>query len=228
MTMNPHLADVQAAPVRPLVASVDPVPMPLPPTVAAAPSDAETATAGALLKRAFDFFKDDHNAEAAATFRAALATGNLNDAGRALAYWHIYLSEQSQGRANQGIDALASFVVVAQDVLSIREQLRYAEDDSGDFVDRFDLKRRLSRARAILSAAWAGQTGAFGRSAEQPVLVHNSAERDFFLQMMPPCGHPHGRRVATRQEDRVQQVDLSCVGETNQASYYFQTVEDSE
>lgn len=211
-----------------MVASMESAPLPaLDPTQAKPAADSDdAASAGALLKRAFDYFKQDKNAMAAATFRAAVNTGNLNDAGRALAYWHIYVAEESIGDTDRGVDALASFVVVAQDVIEMREQMRYAEDDSGDFVDRFDLKRRLTRARAMMSVAWAAHANEFGRSEGQPVPVHSLAEKNYFLEMAPPCGHSSkGTAAASPTSAGVEQVNLTCDG-GERTSYYFQVVQD--
>jgi hypothetical protein len=220
-------------------ADAKPAPAPAPAVeVAQAPADdadgsGEGANAGALLRRAFEFFKHDDNAAAANAFRAAIATGSLNDAGRALAYWHVYVSEQSLSHTDRAADALASFVVVAQDVIDIREHLRYAEDDSGDFVDRFDLKRRLARARAMLSVAWAGQTKEFGRSAGAPVPVHSSAEMNYFLELAPPCARSQDRHIVSSPKNapgpsNVAEVNMTCDGNQGQASYFFQVVDDSE
>jgi hypothetical protein len=229
-------AEAQLAPVQAVVATAAAaVQTPVAAATPALADDGEPAedgvSAGALLRRAFDFFKRDDNAAAANAFRAAIATGSLNDAGRALAYWHVYVCEQSLTHNDRAADALSSFVVVAQDVLEIREHLRYAEDDSGDFVDRFDLKRRLARARAMLSVAWAGETSGFGRSAEAPVPVHSSAEMNYFLELAPPCARAQDRRIQSSPKNapgasNVAEVNLSCEGSQGQASYFFQVVED--
>jgi hypothetical protein len=195
------------------------------------PAADDSSTAGGLLKRAFEFFKNDQNRAAADTFKSAIATGNLNDAGRALAYWHIFVAEEAMGNRNASSDALSSFVVVAQDVMEIRERLRYAEDDSGDFVDRFDLKRRLARARALLSVAWAYHTNWFGRSTTAPVPVHSTAEMNYFLELAPPCARSHDRKVQASiahpvagESTSMSEVDLSCDGSHDKTSYYFQVV----
>lgn len=189
--------------------------------------DGDEPPAGALLKRAFEFFKNDKNSEAADAFRAAIATGNLNDAGRALAYWHIFVAEQSDGHTDRAAEALAGFEVIAQDVLDIREQLKYAEDDNGDFVDRFDVKRRLARARAILSANWAGRVVWFGRSAQSPVPIHNSTEMNYFLELAPPCARAadrHIENVPPSVLSDVAQVQLFCNAGLGKASYFFQVI----
>ena len=200
------------------------------PSAAQAPGEPtdDSDSAGALLKRGFDFFSADKNQEAADMFRAAVATGNLNDAGRALAYWHIYVAEQSMAHVDIAADALEAFVVVSQDVLEIRGQLKYAEDDSGDFVDRFDLKRRLARARATLSADWAGHVGIFGRSSRNPVPIHSVTEMNYFLELAPPCAQANDRSVAAGPQQSgaagVSEVDMSCNAGAGKVSYYFQVV----
>lgn len=232
---NVTLADARpVAPPAVTETTQDPPTAPVPPSpmaVAGEGADDAAATAGSLLKRAFDYFKNDNNKAAAEAFKAAIATGNLNDAGRALAYWHIFVAEEALGDRNASSDALSSFVVVAQDVMDIREQLRYAEDDSGDFVDRFDLKRRLARARAMLSVAWAYHVGWFGRSTAAPVPVQSTAEMNYFLELAPPCARAHDRHIQASAPAAVpgtaahmSEVDLSCDGDHDKTSYFFQVV----
>ena len=191
----------------------------------AADEDEHPGAAAAWLKRGFDLLRADQNVAAAHAFRAAIGTGNLNDAGRALGYWHVYLAEQGAGHSDPASDALASFIVVAEDILHVRRALRYAEDGDSDFVDRFDLKRRLARARAVLSATWATHASAFGRSRAHPVPVHNPAERDYFLEVASPCaqvGAPPRSGQPSLLSD-TEQVELSCVG-VAPTRYFFERV----
>jgi hypothetical protein len=185
----------------------------------------EGPSAAVLLKRAFTFFEQDENMMAIAMFRAAINTGNLNDAGRALAYWHIYVAYTALSQPEDASEALLMFTVVAQDVLDVREQMRYADEGHGDFVQRFDLSNRLARARASLSASWAKQAEPFGRTARQPVLVHDATEKNFFLEIAAmPCA---GRHLVTAPVvDHVEQVNMSCDGQPT-AQYFFQTVGDA-
>ena len=182
-------------------------------------------SAAVLLKRAFTFFEQDENIMAIAMFRAAINTGNLNDAGRALAYWHVYVAYTAVNQAEDASEALLMFTVVAQDVLDVRDQMRYADDGHGDFVQRFDLRNRLARARASLSASWAKPAEPFGRTARQPVLVHDDLEKNFFLEIAMPCA---GRHLVTAPAvDHVEQVNMTCDGQTTAQQYFFQTVGDA-
>lgn len=182
-------------------------------------------SAAVLLKRAFTFFEQDENIMAIAMFRAAINTGNLNDAGRALAYWHIYVAYTAVNQPEDASEALLMFTVVAQDVLDVRDQMRYADDGHGDFVQRFDLRNRLARARASLSASWAKQAEPFGRTARQPILVHDDQEKNFFLEIAAmPCAGRH--LVTAPMVDHVEQVDMTCDGQPP-TQYFFQTVGDA-
>ncbi len=188
---------------------------------------AEVLSAGLLLHRAFDLFRLEQDARAADAFAEAIGTGNLNDAGRSLAYWHIFVAEQHLGHDDRAADALGSFVVVAQDVLDERPELT----DQDDFIVRFDLTRRLARARATLSAVWAAHASLFGRRVSQPVLVHDDVEKDYFLQLAVPCARSQERQIVGQGETRgptIEQVSVRCGGpQSVQQSYYFQTVEDT-
>jgi hypothetical protein len=176
-----------------MMASVVPVAVPqIPPNDDTV--EVEGSAAG-LLERAFVHFQEDRHAAAAQAFRAAINTGNLNDAGRALAYWHIFLAESMLDHQDDGAEALSSFIVVGQDVVDARNTMRYAVTSSGDFVERFDLNDRLSRARALLSAAWAERMPQFGRSADEPVPVMNESELVYFLASVGACAKPDDRVV---------------------------------
>jgi hypothetical protein len=190
----------------------------------------EALSAGALLHRAFELFRQEKDSPAVTTFYAAIGTGSLNDAGRALAYWHIFVAQQHLGHEDGAADALGSFVVVAQDVLDEADQARNKEEGADEFVVRFDLRRRLSRARATLSAVWASHSNLFGRRVNQPVLVHNDVEKDYFLQLAMPCAHSQVRQTVGQNGvvgPLVEEVNVRC-GEAQsvQQSYYFQTVQD--
>lgn len=208
---------------RPQLASIQPVMMPLPPAAADEPPEDDNSAAR-LLERGFNHFRQDEVRQAGEAFRAAVATGHLNDAGRALAYWHIYLAERSQGRVEAGADALAFFIVVGDDVMEARKTTRYAIDDSGDFVDRFDLDRRLARARAILSAIWADKVPGFGRSPDRPVPVRDDNEKNYFLELAPPCNRALERTVREEiapESTMAQKVTVTCDRETTGVDYYF-------
>lgn len=151
------------------------------------------------LDRAFALWHDGHFAAAVDAMREALATGSLNDAGSALAYWHIYLAEQAQGHSGGGLKALSDFVAVAQDITT-RSQ-RPGGEGLLEFCQSFDLAGRLARARATLNLAWAEQTHRAGHSAKQPVLVFDDVELSHFLELAPPCAQASDARVVALQRN---------------------------
>ncbi len=215
------------------LASIQPVLVPEPPSEPAPPEAAsyEGESAASLLERGFAYFRQEELGRASEAFKAAVATGHLNDAGRTLAYWHIYLAERSQGNVDAGAEALAAFVTVGEEVVEMRASQRFAVDSAGDFVDRFDLERRLARARATLSATWANRQPGFGRTPERPVLIHDDAEKTFFLEMAPPCHRARSREVIERPiaEEGVvgpARVTVSCEHQRVGTDYYFESVGD--
>jgi hypothetical protein len=212
-----------------MVASVMPVAVPsIQPSNDAVEVD---ESAAGLLERAFVHFQQDRHAAAAQSFRAAIATGNLNDAGRALAYWHIFLTESMLDHRDDGAEALSSFVVVGQDVVDARNTMRYAVTSSGDFIERFDLSNRLSRARALLSAAWADRVPAFGRSADEPVPIFDETELDYFLASVDTCVNASDRVVtreslAQTQPRTIERAVVRCHGRTTE--YFIELVQPAQ
>jgi hypothetical protein len=184
-------------------------------------------SSAAALGRAFAALRQAKHDAAVRQFQAALDAQELNDAGRALVYWHIAAAEQAQGAPTRARDALSSFIVVASDLLAEDSRHPQAPDNSENFVRRFDLLHRVARARAELSVAWAMQTNSFGRSMTSPVPVHNAAEMRYFLELAPPCLPGHPRRayqlgaVGAQLTPGMSQVQLSCDDSSTQAQYYF-------
>ena len=230
---------------HPVVASLEPAPSSPPAATDAASPDATTAPAEAaplpdedvsaaeLLQRGFAFFHDDKPALAGASFRAAIATGNLNDAGRALAYWHVYLAERTQGHTELGADALESFLAAGQEVMDARESPLFSMQGGADFVERFDLDRRMTRARALLSAVWAARIATFGRSANRPVPVRSDSEVEDFLEHAPPCADAPDRQtsrqpVVADNDTTLEQVTLRCHDRRDTTDYWFEKSEDQQ
>jgi hypothetical protein len=181
--------------------------------------------AGALIERGIsDFHRDDHE-QAVEFFRRALDTGRLNDAGRTLAYWHVFMSNMMLGRQDLSNEALSSFVTVGQDVLDLRDDVQFAVSVDGDFVERFELQRKLSQGRAILSARWALDRPGYGRSLHRPVLVRSMRELLHFLAIVSDCRDVldeatmarHCYRDATR---RIEEIKVDC-GSGQQESFFF-------
>ncbi|MHA2280010.1 MAG: hypothetical protein ACXAC5_03915 [Promethearchaeota archaeon] len=141
-------------------------------------------SASELLERGFMFFHQKLFRDAAENFRKAIGTGNLNDAGRALAYWHMGLCWTELNEEDNTMDALFSFVMVAQDILDIREIRQYAVAEGEDFVGHFKLMQKLAWARAYINFTWASRGSVYGRSQDNPVLAHNIEELEFFVGMV--------------------------------------------
>ncbi len=140
-------------------------------------------TASELLEVALGFLKSGRDAVAAEAFSRAIATGYLSDAGRSLAYWYIHLAHKSQGNHDESIDALSSFVILAEDLMASRGAYQFAGAQPDDFIMQFDLSRRLSLARAVMSSSWAERSSTFGRSPEHPVMVHDDIELAYFVEL---------------------------------------------
>ena len=188
------------------------------------------AAPGALLEQGLHLFDIDNNEAAARAFEAAIHTSRLNDAGRALAYWHIFVGRQRMNQVDASSQALYNFLVVAQQVIESKNRVRYAVSEKGDFIDRFDLPSKMDRGRAILSATWAERTKSFGRSSAQPVLVHNDAELGYFLEIVAPCSMATRRTVARRRVETdngapVHHVRLTCDETRESIEYYFEMPE---
>jgi hypothetical protein len=206
----------------PLVASMQPMATEPGAAPAAEPGD---DSAGGLLERAFAQFNRDDYAASAKTFSQSIGTNNLNEAGRALAYWHIYLAEKRMGHEDKSTDALASFTTVAQELMESR-------GSSGDFIERFSLDARLSRARAILSATWAKRVPGYGRSTGDAVPVFDQVEADYFVEIAPPCGNSKRRQtdkhtVQQRSGNEMQRVTIYCDGQKSGTDYYLEIVKNT-
>jgi len=92
-------------------------------------------------------------------FRVAVNSDELNSAGEAMAYWSMFISSafiSPDHLDKHGMNYLHDFIVVGEDILEDRQQgLKYIEGDDGlDFVDRFELKRKILHARSIMHRVW--------------------------------------------------------------------------
>ncbi len=212
-TRRPELASLQSS--RPVV--------PQAPDAEDLPRD---ASAGVYLDNAFRAFRDSDFGRSAKLFRGALATGELNDAGRALAYWHIHLAERQQHRNDVSVEALSSFVIVANDILEDRIDHEYSIEGDGDFVERFQLEPRLAQARALISAAWAERVPKFGRTIENPVPVHDPIEAGYFMSFASGCDAQSPAAKSERRREPhssgLERVTLRCNAGATPTEYYFQ------
>ncbi|MEL6339145.1 MAG: hypothetical protein AAFQ65_04510 [Myxococcota bacterium] len=175
----------------------------------------EDNSASAHLERAFYHFRLSHYRAAASSFQEAIKTNNLNDSGRALAYWHIYLCRAHLNDEDGGADALMSFSVVAEDMLNPDDRFGREYSASREFVERFDMDARLARARAILAALWVDRSADYGRSGLQPIRVRSDQELSMFLEIAPPCNNADERQVDRRVletdgENSIEEITLYC------------------
>jgi len=118
--------------------------------------------------------------DAIEAFESAIGTGNLNDAGRALSYWHIAQSYIGLSDEDGIMEALSSFILVSQDILDMRERRRYAVTEEGDFVTHFGLVHKIAWARSSINFVWSTRSNVYGRSKENPILVRSIEELETF------------------------------------------------
>jgi len=211
-----------------MVASMEPMAADPKPASAAEPEQVGDDSAGGLLERAFAQFNRDDYKASSKTFTLAIGTNNLNEAGRALAYWHIYLAEKRLSREDLATEALASFCEVGEEIMEARDNSRYAMTTASDFIERFNLDTRLSRARAILSATWAKRVPGYGQSAGDAVPVFDQAEADYFVEIAPPCANAKKRQTdkhtIVKQGHELQKVTLFCEGQKSGTDYFLEIV----
>ena len=182
-------------------------------------------TASELLEVALGYLKAGQDAVAAEAFSRAIATGYLSDAGRSLAYWYIHLAQKSQGNQDASIDALASFVILAEDLMASRGAYQFAGGQPDDFIMQFDLSRRLSLARAVMSSSWARRSSTFGRSPQHPVMVHDDIELAYFVELSSACtsgGHEMARQTLLVSGELIHQVTINCTPNTSAQNFYFE------
>jgi len=217
----PHSPDIG-------VAAVAPQPMRPSLTHQASPSVSssyDNIPAAELLEIALFYLRSGDSASAAEAFQAAVNTDYLSDAGRAVAYWYIHLAEKAQGHEGSSIDALASFVVLSEDLLDERDAYSVGQNGTQEFINQFDLRRRLSLARAVMSATWSQKASQYGRTSQDPIPVHDHAEVSYFIELVSPCPNRVGalkREAHLVQEQVLESVTLQCGQSTTPIQYYFE------
>lgn len=184
-------------------------------------------SAGQWLDQAFSLWRDKQYGACTAALREALGSQELNDAGQAMAYWHIYLSEQAMDHQAAATNALADFVTVADAMVSGGPWGLPDTPEAAAFRQRFDLSGRLARARATLNLAWAKQVHRAGQSPAYPLLVFDKTEMSHFLELVPPCGQAHDRRVISEEHRSdplgrlTTKVTLRCHHVPKDMHYFF-------
>jgi hypothetical protein len=182
------------------------------------------------LQQGFTLLQHEQFAQGVAALHTAIATQELNDAGRALAYWHIFGAEQNLGHVAAAHNALADFVVVASDLMAQAYGAKEMEGAERTFIDQFDLPGRLARSRATLSLAWAARAPSYGRTVKTPVSVHSETEMRYFIDLAPPCAQAIDRKISQRplhinaSGHPISQVTLHCAKMAQPIDYFFEVV----
>jgi hypothetical protein len=192
----------------------------------------EGGRASDYLALGLTFYNGNQKLEAVEAFNKALSTGDLNNQGRALAYWHLFLSYRDEGVSSHGADALASFVTVASLLMQ-----QSAEGVDGEdllehvrvFIDRFDLRDRLLLAEVTLEAIWAHKDAAYGRTKERPVLLVGARAQRLFLHVFKPCEQKgsdtasvrFSRSAYTVHDKSIDEATVECPDDASTKSFYF-------
>ena len=184
--------------------------------------DPPPSHAGVLLDNGFNDLKHGDYARAVDHFNAALATGDLNDTGRILIYWQIHLAERELGHVDQCAEAATEFVVISQEVLmGVSPD---AEDviAQKDFIERFDLRKKLAQARATLSAIWMERVPEYGASEGFPIRVRSRQEIVYFLNLANVCqGDNHPKVDLQDTSSNTLHVVIKCSNGNPGHDYFF-------
>ena len=216
---SPHIFVASIRPQRP-------EPVPATSTPAAIAPDAKASD---YLAMGLTFYQANQKSDAARAFNFALSTGNLNNQGRALAYWHLFLAHRDANLQGPGAEALESFVTVSTDLLDQTG----GEEESGanvrEFIDGFNLTERMLLAELVLDALWARRDPEFGRTPERPVQVRDADAERLFVQLFKPCVQSEAPEVKfsagrhPRRGQRVDKAQISCPNAGPPMSFYFTT-----
>ncbi len=192
----------------------------------------EGGRASDYLALGLTFYNGNQKLEAIEAFNKAIATGDLNNQGRALAYWHLFLSYRDENVTSHGADALSSFVTVASLLMQ-----QAAEGVDGEdllehvkvFIERFDLRDRLLLAEVTLEAIWAHKDEAYGRSPMRPVLLQGARAQRLFLHVFKPCSTQNNDAASVRfsraaylvQDKSIDEATVECPDESSAQSFFF-------
>lgn len=227
-------ADPQLSPSRGYLASLKT----LAPTVPHEPRNVlqDGGRASDYLALGLSFYNDDRRLDAIEAFSRALATGDLNNQGRALAYWHLFLSHREDALGTHGADALDSFVTVARLLVQQSAEATDGEDlleHVRAFIERFELRDRLLLAEVTLEALWAHRDQHYGRTPDRPVMVGGGARAQrLFLHMYRPCVDEEASQAAKVSISRaaflvhdtaIDEAAIECPGESEPISFFFAT-----
>ncbi|MCK5690684.1 hypothetical protein KAI87_15495 [Myxococcota bacterium] len=161
-------------------------------------------------------------------FDDALKSGFLNDGARAIAYWNLYYAHNQLKRDDACLEAISSFIVVAEELLYPVDSSRLTQEVYRDFIESFNLKRRLERARAKIAAAWSERSNDYGRSRDYPIRIRSDMEKIYFIGFAQPCSTGPLEFVKTRSlglsnDAHLERVEVHCRHDKNQKipKYFF-------
>lgn len=193
---------------------------------------APDAKASDYLAMGLNFYQANQKVDAAHAFTLALDTGNLNDQGRALAYWHLFLAHRDSNLSGPGAEALQSFITVSNLLFQEDKELAgYVEDEPiHDFIEGFNLNERFLLAELLLDAIWARRDPSFGRTPERAVLVRDIQAERLFVQLFKPCDNPEAapsvefsQAVQQHNGHAIDRAQILCPGAAQRGSFFFTT-----
>jgi hypothetical protein len=207
----------------------------IPPTLAPK-AQVEPIKAGA---RASDYlalglthYNGSEKLQAIDAFHKALETGDLNNQGRALAYWHLFLSYRDEHLSSHGAEALESFITVSHLLLQQSDDGVDGEDlleHVRTFIERFDLRDRLMLAEVTVEALWAHKDDGYGRTPQRPVLIGSARAQRLFVHVFKPCSEEQNENTKVRiskaaftvNAQPVDEAKITCPGEDRVVSLFF-------
>ncbi len=167
------------------------------------------------LEAGFEYIQKNAVKEATHSFGCAVSTGYLNDAGSALAYWHIAAGHSDLGHMDEACEAFTAFILYASDLLEERAER------SNDFVTNFSLEEKLDQARATISVEWAKRSSYFGRSEDSPIPVHNEDEMQLFFSYLHDCFFKSFDRNPISEGSNIERILYECREDGGSEEYFF-------
>ena len=87
------------------------------------------------------------------SFYEALYTGDLNNSGRAVCYWHIAQAYLHLADADNAAEAFFFFSIVADDIIYPKNRMDFL-GNSSNFIESFELYDKLDFAIDYINILW--------------------------------------------------------------------------
>lgn len=110
-------------------------------------------TAGDYLAIGFEQFENKLWSAAAESFKSAISTNGLNNAGRAAVYWHIAQCYLHLSDIDKTVEALFYFSVVADSILHPGTRGDFFKGQ-WEFAEQFSLYEKLDFALYYINMVW--------------------------------------------------------------------------